>query len=544
MASQDFDQLHSQIDATVHTNGSTGKTTAPGLNALLHRFVTDLPAGTSLPADQLAALAAAIHPSADNPYATIADVASLFDGESAVAIEQELSSNSTTSVPSVAAVVSGLTDKASLSYTGVQTFKGQVDFQIGNDDILKIYDGDIEGTATSRFGWRSNGTDDVDTGLMRGAPGVMHVQGPNGFGTVEVSDVTAHGAPDALNSIAKLAAAIGNTAPSVTVEQDLSSHSTTAVPSVAAVSVAVQQLQASLGPGGRYRGMFTANTDYVVNDWIQLNNIYYAANTGFKSSSSFTAVNWSTIGVALTPLQGQAISVAASASGANRFMTQNDMVWSAINGGVVVGTYTSSISCGTGSAHNQIGAGCYLVVLGGNNTYNKIAGGNTTIRSGNGVTECETVGLCRNIQFGDNCKRVRVIDTQGVDANTLFQIPAGTTDVTYLNGTAVTTTATSVTVEQDLTSNSTTSVPSVAAVKAAVSATMLTSVPVFTVIADGAQTITLPKAGTQPLYLQLLSAQGAVDSVWLPYASISGTTLTITAAAGIKAGDQITGAYL
>lgn len=257
------------------------------------------------------------------------------------------------------------------------------------------------------------------------------------------------------------------------IEQNLSSNSTTSVPSVAAVSMAVQQLQASSGPGGRYRGgMFTANTDYAVNDWILVNNVYYAANTSFKSGSSFAAGNWSTIGVALTPMQGQAISVSASASGSNRFITQSDMVWSAINGGVVVGTYTSSIGCGTGSAYNQIGAGCYLVVLGNNNTYNKIAGGNTTIRSGNGVTECETVGLCRNIQFGDNCKRVKVIDTQGVDTNTLFQIPAGTTDVTYLNGIVVTASASgsSVTVEQNLSSNSTTSVPSVAAVEAAVAA--------------------------------------------------------------------------
>lgn len=104
MASQDFDQLHSQIDTTVHTNGPTGKTTAPGLNALLHRLVTDLPAGSSLPADQLAALAAAMQPNAANPYATLADLANLPDEGSAMVIEQNLSSNSTTTVPSVVAV--------------------------------------------------------------------------------------------------------------------------------------------------------------------------------------------------------------------------------------------------------------------------------------------------------------------------------------------------------------------------------------------------------------------------------------------------------
>lgn len=77
MASQDFDQLHSLIDTTVHSNGPTGKTTAAGLNALLHRFVTDLPSGTSVPTDQLAALAAAASPSAANPYATQADLAAI-----------------------------------------------------------------------------------------------------------------------------------------------------------------------------------------------------------------------------------------------------------------------------------------------------------------------------------------------------------------------------------------------------------------------------------------------------------------------------------
>jgi hypothetical protein len=58
MSSLDFDQLHSQIDATVHTNGPSGKTTAAGLNALLHRMVTDLPSEASLTPDQIAALEA------------------------------------------------------------------------------------------------------------------------------------------------------------------------------------------------------------------------------------------------------------------------------------------------------------------------------------------------------------------------------------------------------------------------------------------------------------------------------------------------------
>ena len=77
MATSDFDQLHHQIDTTVHTNGPTGKTTAAGLNALLHRLVTDLPAGTELPTNQLAALDAAAEPSAANPYVTQADLAAL-----------------------------------------------------------------------------------------------------------------------------------------------------------------------------------------------------------------------------------------------------------------------------------------------------------------------------------------------------------------------------------------------------------------------------------------------------------------------------------
>jgi hypothetical protein len=49
MALKDLDQLVAEIDAAVHPNGPLGKTTAPGLNALLKSLATELtarPGGT------------------------------------------------------------------------------------------------------------------------------------------------------------------------------------------------------------------------------------------------------------------------------------------------------------------------------------------------------------------------------------------------------------------------------------------------------------------------------------------------------------------
>jgi hypothetical protein len=103
MASQDFDQLHSQIDTTVHTNGPTGKTTAAGLNALLHRFVSDLSSDTSLTADQLAALATAANPSATNPYVTQADLTAITttSGQGTASTYLQIASTSTTRIVEV-----------------------------------------------------------------------------------------------------------------------------------------------------------------------------------------------------------------------------------------------------------------------------------------------------------------------------------------------------------------------------------------------------------------------------------------------------------
>jgi hypothetical protein len=39
---KNYDQLRAEIDAAVHTNGSLGKTTALGLNAVLRSFATEL----------------------------------------------------------------------------------------------------------------------------------------------------------------------------------------------------------------------------------------------------------------------------------------------------------------------------------------------------------------------------------------------------------------------------------------------------------------------------------------------------------------------
>lgn len=83
----------------------------------------------------------------------------------------------------------------------------------------------------------------------------------------------------------------------------------------------------------------------------------------------------------------------------------------------------------------------------------------------------------------------------------------------------------------------------ISAAAASSSATTITTIPTFTAAANGAQSITLPSSGTGVISLQVLSSDGSVDSVWLPYASVSGTTLTITADASIVAGDKISGTY-
>jgi hypothetical protein len=78
MSLKDFDQLRAEINAAVHTNGPLGKTTALGLNALLQSFATEL---TTLPSAV---------------------------GSSPFIIEQDLSSRSTSSIPSVAAVAAAI----------------------------------------------------------------------------------------------------------------------------------------------------------------------------------------------------------------------------------------------------------------------------------------------------------------------------------------------------------------------------------------------------------------------------------------------------
>lgn len=72
----------------------------------------------------------------------------------------------------------------------------------------------------------------------------------------------------------------------------------------------------------------------------------------------------------------------------------------------------------------------------------------------------------------------------------------------------------------------------------------MTKVPTFTASADGAQTITLPSSGTQAVSLVVYTSQGFTEAIFLDFASISGTTLTITADAGIKSGEKVTGTYL
>jgi hypothetical protein len=255
MASKSLLELSADIDQAVHINKSLGKTTAGGLNAVLKILAgelvdqqsatpdlshkADLDSSGRVPSSQLPSYvddiveaarfvalptpgeAGKVYVTLDtnqqyrwagSTYALLSDSGLTVDLKAALEASQNPSASNAfvtqAEVASSLALSNELADKASLSYTGTQTFKGQVNFQIGNDDTLKIYDGDIEGTATSRFGWRPSATDEVDVGLMRTGRGVMRVVGPNGLAAVETSDVTAYDAPADLNTLTKLAEGI------------------------------------------------------------------------------------------------------------------------------------------------------------------------------------------------------------------------------------------------------------------------------------------------------------------------------------------------
>lgn len=116
----------------------------------------------------------------------------------------------------------------------------------------------------------------------------------------------------------------------------------------------------------------------------------------------------------------------------------------------------NSITVNTQCTNVTIGSNCNVIVIGNNST-------NITI--GDNV---------RYISVGAGCVNVIVKQTTGSFGNS-FIVPDNTTNMLYIDGvgtpiTTSTSSGSSVTIEQNLNSNSTTSVPSVAAVKSAIAA--------------------------------------------------------------------------
>ena len=191
MPLKDLDQLRAEIDAAVHPNGPLGKTTAPGLNALLRSFAAELTALSSAPMGSF------------------------------VIIEQNLASRSAENVPSVAAVVAALSAsnapnddgvahlEGSNSFSNTNAFSNRVDFSNEGQYVTSIYDGDVEFEPNGRLGWRSEAalSAGIDAAIMRESAGVLKVVSgeSNTYVQLKAADVLATAAPDTLNSIGKLA---------------------------------------------------------------------------------------------------------------------------------------------------------------------------------------------------------------------------------------------------------------------------------------------------------------------------------------------------
>lgn len=190
MPFKDLDQLRAEIDAAVHPNGPLGKTTAPGLNALLRSFAAELTALSSAPTG------------------------------GSVIVEQNLTSRSPEHVPSVAAVAAAISTsttsdqglahlEGSNSFSNTNAFSNRVDFSNEGQYVTSIYDGDVEFEPNGRLGWRSEAalSAGIDAAIMRESAGVLKVISgeSDSYAQLKAADVLATAAPDTLNSIGKLA---------------------------------------------------------------------------------------------------------------------------------------------------------------------------------------------------------------------------------------------------------------------------------------------------------------------------------------------------
>lgn len=248
MSTLNTDVLHSLIDQAVHPNGPLGKTTAPGLSALLHRMTTDLAAAIS--------------------------------SNTSIAVEQDLASQSTTSVPSVAAVRQALADHDAQEVLNDPEF------------TRPLHDANADaGTFSPTPYWRYlRGWEQRDGAVVATSANYLFQDFPAVIGTrytlvIRVSAVTAGtlylsnrgGYPNAsfqatisepgtytygfaATDTTERLHLFGNDSfsgvvesaslsvrASVQIEQDLSSNSATAVPSVAAVKAAVANAGGAAG---------------------------------------------------------------------------------------------------------------------------------------------------------------------------------------------------------------------------------------------------------------------------------------------------------
>jgi hypothetical protein len=209
-----LDTLTAEINSAVNKYGHTPKVTGPALNAVLTSLATEL---TTLPQ--------VLDAGAGTLYATTGPAT---DG----AMTQQ-------------ATTTALTDKLSLSAPGTQTVVSALVLDNGGVDILKFYEGDLEGTAQTRLGWRAtDSAATVDVGLMRQQAGVLKVvgTGTGDYAQLEAAELTAHTAPTALNSIGKLAAATTATQTRLDAPADLvgPTHGGIAYPTVYAATRAAQ----------------------------------------------------------------------------------------------------------------------------------------------------------------------------------------------------------------------------------------------------------------------------------------------------------------
>ena len=218
---------------------------------------------------------------------------------------------------------------------------------------------------------------------------------------------------------------------------------------------------------GRNRGAWAANTDYLQFDFVTYSGTQYYANQAFTSGTAFVASNWTagsyassvaayqfvgaTLNNNIAPLGFLATTSIGAGSVNNRFDRIGRNISLGQNCTYNVLGALGTMSLGDGSSYNRADSGSGNFVLGTSCSGNVKEVGSGSFTAGNAVAGCRLLAGCGAATFGDNtqncsveqgsnnvvfgagCQRVRVLNTQGT-ANASFQVAAGTTDATYVNG--------------------------------------------------------------------------------------------------------------